>query len=373
MQRGSAVRMGMIGCGLIAQAHGLAARALADRVRFTACTSRTAAGAGLWASTFGIEPEHAYDNLDAMLDRERLEAVVIATWPADHRRHIETCLEHGVRYILCEKPLVTRAADAYAVWTRARDLDAVIMEGFMYRHHPALRQVRDHVHGGGLGALDSIHATFHMPQASTPEGKSTSWRQQPEAGGGVPHDFLSYPVDAAGWLCGDLPLRAAAFGARSSHNGTVDRVYGLIEYAAGCVASVASSRHAVFDQCLEIAAAKAHVRLPVAWTIVGDAEITESRSTGFITRSETHTRVAAQRPAERLIDLPVFASQLDNFLQVMSGSATPAVPLRDSVVNAFVIDALLQAIGEDRTVAVTLPADVAATFSSNSGGHGDAV
>lgn len=303
----------------------------------------------------GIGPEHAYDDIVAMLQHEPLDGVVIATWPADHRAHIEICLEHGIRYVLCEKALVTRPADALAIWERARSLGAVVVEGFMYRHHPAVIRLRDRVMSGELGAIDNIHATFHLPAQTPPPGESRSWRQQADAGGGVPHDFLCYPVDAAGWLAGGLPERALACGECNPETGTIDRLYGAIEYSSGCVASVASSRRAVFDQSLEVTCEHAQVRLPIAWTIVGDAEITEARSPRFIVRSESRILVRCQSPSERLIDLPVFRLQLENFAAVIRSEVEPAVPLRESVINAFVVDALVESMHVRRSVPISIP------------------
>jgi predicted dehydrogenase len=351
----------MIGCGLIAQAHGLAALQIPDRVRFTTCMSRRRVTAETWAGMMGIGSAHVYDDLDSMLRHEQLDGVVIATWPAAHRSHVEICLERGLRYVLCEKALVTRPADALAVWKRARSLGAVVVEGFMYRHHPAVARLRERVMSGDLGNIDNIHATFHLPAESPASGENHSWRQRADAGGGVPHDFLCYPVDATGWLAGGLPERAQACGQQNPRTGTIDRLYGLIEYSSGCVASVASSRRAVFDQCLEVTGEHAQVRLPVAWTIIGDAEIIEVRSPRFIVRRESRIRVPAQSCSERLVDLPVFRMQLENFAAVIRAEAEPVVSLRESVINACVIDALVESMRVRRSVPIRIPPEIGGT------------
>jgi hypothetical protein len=46
----------------------------------------------------------------------------------------------------------------------------------------------------------------------------------------------------------------------------------------------------------------------------------------------------------RLVDFPVFTLQLNNFVEVIKGEATPRVPLRDSVISACVIEALLASV-----------------------------
>jgi len=194
----------------------------------------------------------------------------------------------------------------------------------------------------------------------SPEARSgrPTWRYDANAGGGVPHDFLCYPVDAAGWLSGGLPQRVTAIGARGAGGGTIDRLYGTIEYDNGCVASVSSSRHGAFDQCLEVIGSRAQIRLPTAWSIVGDALVSESRSTRFLLREETSTRFVSETQTERLVELPVYGRQLRHFADVIHGHASPAVSLRESVMNAYVLDALVAAMDGARMMPVNIPADI---------------
>jgi predicted dehydrogenase len=358
----------MLGCGLIAQAHGIAARRLAGQVRFTACASRTRGNAEAWAAGFGVGERQVYDDARTLLAHEAVDGVVIATWPADHRQHIEWCLDAGVRFVLCEKALVTRGSDAIALWHRAHGSGAVIVEGFMYRHHPAVQHVLGRVRSGALGRLDGIRATFNMPEQRAAGTAGQSWRRRPEAGGGVLHDFLCYAVDAANWLAAARPTRVSAIGELDAGSGTIDRLYGLVEYANGCIAQVGSSRRGILDQSLEVTGADGQVRLPGAWTIVGETEIGEARSLGFLVREQTTTRIAALATTERLVELPVFTRQLENFAQVIRGQAAPAIALEESVINACVLDALRMAMQRSQAEPVEIPDEVCAARSAHDRG-----
>ncbi len=353
------VRLGMIGCGLISHAHGRAALKSDRNIRFIACATRRAEAARAWADTYGCA--NAYTDIADMLRHETLDGAVIATWPVDHRRHIEICLEAGIRFILCEKALTTGADDALTIWRAAAQTGATIVEGFMYRHHPAIRRLEEIIEAGDLGRLDTIHGVFHMfdPEDADPEDDARGWRQRADAGGGVPFDFLCYPVDAANHFAGALPVRVFAQGGRSAKYGTINRLYGLIEYENGCFATVESSRRASFDQTLRLTGAKAILELPVAWSIPGDITITRIESPAFLARETTTIAIPQSEPHDgRLIDFPVFKWQLENFAEVIRGTATPRMALTASVVNLFVLEALVASFRAGEPVGIALPEEI---------------
>jgi len=353
------VRLGMIGCGLISHAHGRAALKSRQNITFAACASRRAAVAAAWAEAYGCAA--SYTDYRDMLRREALDGVVIATWPRDHRAHVEAALDAGLRRVLCEKALTTSAADALAIWRAAGCAGAVVMEGFMYRHHPAMARMRALVAAGELGPIDNIHGVFHMfdPEDAEPNDKARSWRQKAEAGGGVPHDFICYPVDAANQFAGALPVRVFASGAVSPAFGVINRLYGQIDYANGCVATVASSRKASFCQTFRLAGARATLELPVAWSIPGDITLRKTASPAFLERKITDYPIPQSEPHDgRLVDFPVFKAQLENFAAVIRGRERPAMSLTASVVNAFVLEALVDSFKAGTPVALDLPPEI---------------
>ncbi|MCC5870676.1 MAG: Gfo/Idh/MocA family oxidoreductase [Gammaproteobacteria bacterium] len=359
------VRLGMIGCGLISHAHGRAARALYPQVRFAACASRDADRGAAWAREYGCD--HAFIDYREMLARECLDGVVIATRPADHRAHIEACLDAGMRYILCEKALTISREDALAIWCKSQTARAVVMEGFMYRHHPVMDRLVSLLMADVIGAVDNINATFHMFDAE--DAADRSWRQQREAGGGVVHDFLCYPVDATNRFAGGLPRRVSATGFISPRFGTVHRLYAWIEYDTGCVAMVESSRKAMFGQRLVITGDTGELSLPQAWTIPGDAALTLSRSAAFIRRHAEILAVPFSQPCDgRLVDYPVFRRQMANFIDVMRQQAKPKIRLAESVVNVLTLAALEQSFRDRAVVDVALPPELLGQLQRCQGG-----
>jgi predicted dehydrogenase len=177
------------------------------------------------------------------------------------------------------------------------------------------------------------------------------WRQRAERGGGVPHDLACYCVDACNHFAGALPRRALAVGARSERYGTINRLYGLIEYADSPVGIVSSSSKSDFDHELKISGATGHVVLPVAWRIETPITLTFSRSVGWGRFQDERFEIDAADP---------YRLQLERFAAVIRGEAEPVPTLAESVVTALSLDALVRSAVEGTSVEIDVPADVSA-------------
>ena len=164
------VKLGIIGCGAHAfDAHGPAAAKIPHLVQFTACCDvRREARAADWAARFGSA--RSYSDYEEMLRNEELDGVLLVTWPNQHREHVERALALGVRHILCEKSLTLTGQEACEMYQLTRAAGAFMMEGFMYRHHPAIRRMQQLLATGDCGAVDAVRACFsaHDPEVEGP-------------------------------------------------------------------------------------------------------------------------------------------------------------------------------------------------------------
>ena len=332
----------MIGCGLIANAHGLAAQRSGENVQFVACSSRSLSSAQSFAKEF-LCPG-AYDDHLQLLQNETLDGVVIATPPIAHQQIILDCLNAGIKYILCEKPLTLTGDEAHAVTQAARNAGAILLEGFMYRHHPQIQRSLEIIKSGELGAVDHFSSSITMldPSETGADDMPPNWRRDGDQGG-VLHDFLCYPIDAANLFIDSEPVKAFAHTFTSPRHGTVYRIYGMIEYASGAMATINASRLADFNQPLSIACANGTLSLDVAYNPVGDSNIRIRRSSGMIATEEN--LIAVKTPGNhstRLLDLPVFTSQLEHFVEVIQGNRNALVSSSESLRNARVRDALIK-------------------------------
>lgn len=350
----------MIGCGLISHAHGRGSLKSLKGIRFVACASRRDDVAKEWAESYGCE--HYYTDYREMLRQEELNGVVIATWPSAHRAHIEAVLDADVGHILCEKALTTSTADALAIWNEAMRRGVTVIEGFMYRHHAAIIESARLVASGALGSIDTMHGTFHLfdPEDEPTGDSARTWRRRADAGGGVVHDFLCYPLDAANMFAGSLPVRVCATGSESKF-GVTDRMFAHIDYANGCVATVASSRKSALLQSFQICGSEAILDIPFAWSAPGDVTLIKTSSPSFLAEEKVEYIIPqSERHGGKLIDFPVFRRQLENFAGVVRGSEAPKMPLASSIVNAIVLDAVNRSYRACAPVGIEIPECVVA-------------
>ena len=338
-------RLGIVGCGGIAERHARAAAASTE-VALVACCDVRPGLADTWAERHACE--RAFTDYRAMIREHELDGVLLATWPNLHREQVLGCLEAGVRAVLCEKALALDADEAVEIWTAAQEANALVVEGYMYRHHPAIARIDRLLAAGEIGAVDTVRATFDMfdDEEASPDDSERDWRQRLECAGGVPYDLACYCVDACNRFAGSRPRRVLAVGGTSERYGTVDRLYGLIEYENGRVGLLESSRRADFDHELRIDGARGHIRLPVAWRIEGPTEVEVNRSVGW---GEFETS------SHPISGVDSFRLQLEGFAAAARGDAEPVPALAESVVGACTLDALLTSAAERVAVDVAVP------------------
>lgn len=340
------IKIGLVGCGEHSYVHAAAARSL-QGMKITACCDINEERAAEWARRYSCKGY--YNGIEAMLEKERLDAVILCTWPGQHLEQIEKCLSYGIRNILCEKSLALSGAEALSIWNMVKSNDAFLMEGCKNRFHPATRKIEELLAQGENGPVESIRATFdnYEPEEDSTSGENRNWRERKECGGGVAYDWLSYLVNACNHFSGGSPRQVYATGDVSERYGIVNRIYGMIEYDNGIVGHVESSKKSSFSQELQITCAKGTLRLPVAWGIYGDVKLFRMH------RKQEWDYILTD--VYEIEDIDAFRLQLENFADVIRGGKEPLMPLRQSVENVFTIDALVTSMMEKKVVKLELP------------------
>lgn len=343
------LRVGIVGCGGISERHGPAAAATSS-VSIVACCDTRLEVAEEWSRRFGCE--RAYDDYQRMIDEHELEAVLLATWPNLHHEQILGCLEGGIRNVLCEKSLTLSGAEALDVWQAAEETGALVVEGYMYRYHPAFRTLLQLAEDGRVGAVDNVWAAFSLfdPADAPADDPHLDWRRRRDRAGGVPWDLAGYCVDASNLIAPASPVRAFAVEGSSPRYGTIDRLYGVIEYEDGFVAMIESSMRSHFNHELRIGGADGHAILPVAWRIDRSSEVLLVKSVDWGVFETERIPVPKTNP---------FVIQLEAFAAAARGEAPAPRQLSESVVTAFTLDALLESAAEHAAVPVEIPIGVA--------------
>jgi xylose dehydrogenase (NAD/NADP) len=361
------LRLGIVGCGWISAWHGRAAARI-DDLALVACCDTSAEAAEGFRDRYGCQ--RAYTDYQEMVREHELDGVILATWPPHHLEQIQFCLEAGIQNILCEKSITVGSDEALEVWSATRAAGALVVEGFMYRHHPAMLRIDEILGEGGLGRIDHVSAGFDGFDAEefAPDDPARGWRRTKELHGGVPYDHLCYCVNQANHVAGAPPAQVMALSWRSERYGTVNRVYGLIEYENGAVGMVESSKGSDFHYELKIFGSTGQLVLPVSITPdrIPPRETFEPGEFSEIFVNRKIDLFAYETEAIRIPAADPYELELRHFAATVRGTAAPKPALAESVVNVHTINALL-ASGEERVpVAVELPEAVRAELLSPS-------
>ncbi len=347
------VKLGMIGCGAISIIHGEAMQASGEVV-FVACADRSRAAAQAFADRFGAAG--IYEDMIDMVRAERLDGVVLATWPAHHHEHLSALIDAGVRFILCEKALTTSGPAAMAIHERAKGAGATIVEGFMFRHHPLYRQLVSLVDAGDIGKVDTIRAGFQELDVDEAAGTGggAGWRQHASNGGGVAFDGTCYPLHACSHIARSLASRVS-FDGEVSRFGTLVRLHGWVRYENGVTALIHSSLRAVVCKETEVTGATGSLYLPIAYGFNIPEHDAIRKRTGVNNLSMKDVTLPPPRQPGTYDNRLAPRLQLENFANLIRGRSKSAIPLIESVVNAFTMDAILASAKSGRVVDVDLP------------------
>lgn len=186
-------RIGLIGCGRIAERVHLDALARVSDLRVVAVAEPDAERRATAARR--VPDATTYETAEALLSDPTVEAVVIATPPATHADLAVTAFEAG-KHVYIEKPVATRLDDAARVVAAQQAAGTVGAVGFNYRFHPLVEATRGQVEH--LGPLVAVRTVFTSAARTLP-----SWKTRRETGGGILLDLGSHHVDLVRFLTGD--------------------------------------------------------------------------------------------------------------------------------------------------------------------------
>ena len=155
-----------------------------------------------YAGQFSLDPKLYYANLEEMLQRAHLQAVLVYTSTYDHRDVVEICARHGV-HVMMEKPLAVTYADARAIAAAAQAGKIHVLVNYettWYRsNHAAYDLLRD----GAIGDIRKIvvHDGHRGPKEINVHPEFLAWLTDSKLdGAGALFDFGCYGADLATWL-----------------------------------------------------------------------------------------------------------------------------------------------------------------------------
>jgi myo-inositol 2-dehydrogenase/D-chiro-inositol 1-dehydrogenase len=186
------VGVGLIGTGVMGVEH---ARLLGRHVpgaRLAGVFDADAARA--WAAAPGAE---IFSSARALIESDRVDAVVVASPDATHAELALACLEAG-KPVLCEKPLASSAEALRVVQAEVALNRRLIQVGYMRRFDPGYQEMKRIKDEGGVGAIALLHNVHR--NASAP-----AWFTGPMA---LTNSFV-HEIDISRWLTGSEMVSAS--------------------------------------------------------------------------------------------------------------------------------------------------------------------
>ena len=189
------MRVGIIGCGWIADSHMICYKAMPD-VEIVAGADLIPGKAAAFMKKHGIEGAKTdYASHKEMLDDEslQLDAVSICTYNRQHAEPAIYALKKGVNVML-EKPFTVTLDEAVEVMKAEKESGKVISIGFQPRLDANMQQIKKIVESGELGKVYYIQ-TGGGRRRGIPTPFGTSFIEDKTAGLGALADIGCYSLD----------------------------------------------------------------------------------------------------------------------------------------------------------------------------------
>jgi predicted dehydrogenase len=220
----------------------------------------------------GLPRPREYQDLKEMLEKEDLEAVLVAVPLWAHADVSVACLEAG-KHVLCEKMMAWDAPDCHRMSEAARKNHRLLEIGYQRFYNPTYHAAHDGlIKKGLLGDVHYIRNVWHRNESWRREEKPPSpdfdpkpwgyenfehlvnWRLHARYSRGLLAELGSHQTAIANWFYGGTPEAVYASGGVHRFNDgrqVPDHVYATFEYSGGRTATFSSIQSNAFDDYYE--------------------------------------------------------------------------------------------------------------------------
>ena len=174
-----------------------------------------------------------FESAEAMCDTSLPDAAIICTPPSTHRDIAMDLMARGI-HVLCEKPLATNSADAWAMVQAAERHDVVFTMASKFRFVDDVTKAREILSQGTLGDIILVENSF-----TGVVDMSQRWNSNPElSGGGVLIDNGTHSLDIMRYLLGPLAEIRVVEGKRIQTSRVEDTVQMFVKSHDGVIGSI---------------------------------------------------------------------------------------------------------------------------------------
>jgi len=177
--RGDRIRLGIIGCGRVAEERHLPVLRRLPDFRVVAAADTDAARLGRFADGLGVA--NRFHDYRGLLDCSVVDAVAVLTPTQSHSEIGVAALDAG-KHLLIEKPLALNLDECGQLIEHATHSPCKVVVGFNLRWHRLVRRARAFLETGRLGRIKAIRSTYTHDRTGE---NAPPWHRKRELGGGV--------------------------------------------------------------------------------------------------------------------------------------------------------------------------------------------
>ena len=216
------IKWGVIGCGGIADRKTIPGMMLANNVELVSVMDANLQVAEAVKEKYNAK--YAFDNYEAILAQDEIEAVYIAS-PVFFHKEQAIAAAKAKKHILLEKPVALTVEDAEEIKKVCEENGVKISIGFLMRFHGYHQRIKEIIAEGKIGDIVSMRGQFTCWYPDI-EG---AWRQKKSmSGGGALVDMGIHVIDLLQYLSGLKAKEVIAFNQTQTFSYEVDDSSALV-------------------------------------------------------------------------------------------------------------------------------------------------
>ncbi|MCC2668713.1 MAG: oxidoreductase domain protein [Armatimonadetes bacterium] len=141
-----------------------------------------------------------FENIEALISRPDVGAVIVATPGFLHRQYTELAAAQG-KHVFVEKPMATNLADCDAMMAAVDAAGVKMMVGQVLRYYPTWWQILELVRQGEIGQPLGVTTTRISGGWN---GWPVAWRNSLDLSGGLLMEVNAHEIDFMCQLCGEV-------------------------------------------------------------------------------------------------------------------------------------------------------------------------
>jgi predicted dehydrogenase len=311
------VRWGILGVARIGMRAVVPAMLAASNARIVALASRDRARAD--AAVAEIPGARAYGAYEALLDDPEVEAVYIPLPNGLHAEWVARAAAAG-KHVLCEKTLGMTPDETRAMVGACERAGVLLMEAFMYRHHPQIEWALAEIAAGRIGEVQLVRAGFGFDISGRPD----DIRLVAKLGGGSLLDVGCYALNFARAVYGRGPISAAARVVVPAGSEVERSVAAALDFGQGQLALIDGDFVAPRHHFAEVVGSRGRLLIPRPFTPGTNETI-------------AHVEVDDETVERRFDGVDQYQLEVERFGEAIRAGTPPFLPPADAIEQADAI------------------------------------